>query len=258
MFQFCFLLIWTHLSDKDGLPVVRLRASTGNPTPRGRTVWPRYVLFQGQHRTGTDQDAIFGIKRVRLHEIELHHDFLPVLELTRTILRGLFDTLNAARAPHLDGGGLPIGTLNFVKVHDADDFLGLILHFFEAVSYKLGDDHTAARQEVFNYDILFHVFFGLLRDKRRHGLRRWKYQRFVRCAAEHRGTGGPADCNAREASPTLRRLNSFMCAGRHAQHGSDPRNAVSGLGQTHPEIVLIYGLRLGIWPRPGAAVCRQP
>jgi hypothetical protein len=66
----------------------------------------------------------------------------------------------------LDRGRLPVGKLNFVKVHDADDLFGFVLHFLVAMRYKLGDDHAAARQELINRFSLFHVFpFGLLRDR---------------------------------------------------------------------------------------------
>jgi len=34
-------------------------------------------LLQGQHGTGTDDDAVLGVKRVRLHQIELDHQLLP-------------------------------------------------------------------------------------------------------------------------------------------------------------------------------------
>jgi hypothetical protein len=56
--------------------------------------------------------------------------------------------------------------LNFVKVHDADDLFGLVADFLVVMSYKLGENHAAACQEVFDCLLLFHVFpFGLLRDR---------------------------------------------------------------------------------------------
>jgi hypothetical protein len=64
----------------------------------------------------------------------------------------------------LNRGRLPVGTLNFVKVHDADDSLGLVLHFLVAVSYKLGDDHAATRQELIDCTLLFH-FSGWLTSR---------------------------------------------------------------------------------------------
>ena len=118
-------------------------------------------LLQGQHRTGTNDDTVFGVKRVRLHQVEFHHQFLPVLELARTFFGSLLDGLDAARAPRLDRGGLPVGALNFVKVHDADDMLGLVLNFLVAMRYKTGDDHATAPQEVFNCIFLCHFFVWL-------------------------------------------------------------------------------------------------
>ncbi len=162
MFHLMFLTTWTHLSDKDGVAggarCARLRRQSH---PRDRDAWPRYDLLQGPHRTGTDDHAILGIKRVRLHQIELHHQFLSVLELARTIPSSLLDCLDAARAPHLNGGRLPVGTLNFVKVHDADDLLALVLNFLVAVCYEPDDDHAAAGQEGFCCILLFHLVIWL-------------------------------------------------------------------------------------------------
>jgi hypothetical protein len=74
----------------------------------------------------------------------------------------------------LDCGGLAVGALNLVKVHDPDGLLGFVLNFLVAMRHKLGDDHAAARQELFYCQILFHISpIGLLRDRRRHDLRRW-------------------------------------------------------------------------------------
>jgi len=56
----------------------------------------------------------------------------------------------------------PVGTLNIVKVHDADDLLCLVLNFLVVVSFKLGDDHVAASQEFFQCDVLLHFRFGLI------------------------------------------------------------------------------------------------
>jgi hypothetical protein len=61
----------------------------------------------------------------------------------------------------LDRGCLPIGTLNFVEVHNADDLFCFVLNFLVAMSHKLGEDHAAARQELFDCDLLFHIPFWL-------------------------------------------------------------------------------------------------
>jgi hypothetical protein len=34
-------------------------------------------------------------------------------------------------------------TLNFVKVHDADDLFGLVADFLVVMRYKLGEDHSS-------------------------------------------------------------------------------------------------------------------
>jgi hypothetical protein len=135
--------------------------------PRGRRcVATIRLLLQGQNRRRPNQDAVLGVKRIRFHQVELDDHLLPVLEEDGTFLGGLFDALDVARAPRLDRGSLPVGAVNFVKVHDADDLLGFILNFLVAVSYKPGDDHAAASQEFFDCDVLFHIFaFGLLRDR---------------------------------------------------------------------------------------------
>jgi hypothetical protein len=75
---------------------------------------------------------------IRFHQIEFHDHPLALFELAGTLGDSLFDRLDAARAPHLDGRCLPIGTLNFVKVHDADDLFGFVLDFLVAMRHKLG------------------------------------------------------------------------------------------------------------------------
>ena len=95
---------------------------------------------------------------VRFHQIELDQQLLPLLERAGALPDSLFDGLDAARAPRLDGGSLPIGALNFVKVHNADGLLCLVLNFLVAVRHKLDNDHTTACQELFNCDVLFHGF----------------------------------------------------------------------------------------------------
>ena len=52
--------------------------------------------------------------------------FCPSLNVARAFFGGLLDRLDAARAPHLHRRCLPVGALNFVKVHDADDLLGFV------------------------------------------------------------------------------------------------------------------------------------
>jgi hypothetical protein len=74
---------------------------------------------------------------------------------------GFFDCLDVAGAPRLNRGSLPVGTLNFVKVHNADDLFCFVLNFFVTVSHKLGDNHATASQEFFNCDVLFHVLSWL-------------------------------------------------------------------------------------------------
>jgi hypothetical protein len=54
--------------------------------------------------------------------------------------------LDAARTPHLNGGCLPVGTLNFVKAHDPDDLFGFVGHFLVVMSYEFGDKHAALRE----------------------------------------------------------------------------------------------------------------
>ena len=89
--------------------------------------------------------------------------FCPSLNVQAHCATALFDGLDTARAPRLDRGSLPIGALNFVKVHNADGLLCLVLNFLVAVRHKLDDDHTTARQELFNCDVLFHSFsFGMI------------------------------------------------------------------------------------------------
>jgi hypothetical protein len=81
-----------------------------------------------------------------------------LFERAGTLRSGLFDCLDAARAPRLNCGSLPVGALNFVKVHNAHNLLCFVLNFFVTMSHKLGNDHTTACQEFFNCDVLFHVF----------------------------------------------------------------------------------------------------
>ena len=51
-----------------------------------------------------------------------------------------------------------VGTLNFVKVHDAGGLPGFVLNFLVVMRHKFGDHHAAARQELFDCQVLLHVF----------------------------------------------------------------------------------------------------
>jgi hypothetical protein len=138
----------------------------------------------------------------------------------------LFDGLDVARTPRLNRGRLPVGTLNFVKVHDADDLLGFVLNFLVVMGYKLGDDHAAASHEFFDCDVWFHVFsFGLLRDR--------DATTFAVGLSNDLSLGAPSTLDERErgAAHRLERRSSFARNCRHERKLSASRESVRSLGQ---------------------------
>ncbi len=123
----------------------------------------RVVLakFVAHHYKEVSNKAKKVVGIVNLYEVQCADGKAPTVQMWC-----LLDRLDAARTPHLNGGCLPVGALNFVKVHDADDLFGLVADFLVVMRYKLGENHAAACQEAFHCLCLFHVFpFGLLRDR---------------------------------------------------------------------------------------------
>ena len=105
------------------------RASAANPTLGVAMRDHDTTHSKGNTEPARMMTPFLASNRVRLHQIELDHQFLPLLERAGAFFGGLLDRLDAARTPHLDRGCLPVGTLNFVKVHDADDLFGFVLNF---------------------------------------------------------------------------------------------------------------------------------
>jgi len=184
--------VWTHLSDKDGLQAARApRASACNPSLGVAMRDHNTNYSKGSTEPARMMTPFLASNPFGSIESNSINQFLPVLELARTFLGGLLDRLDTARTPHLNGGCLPVGTLNFVKVHDATTFFGLVADFLVVDALQTWREPRGGPPGSFRLLVLFSFCsYWLTARQGRHDLRRRTYRRSVLDWLHSRWTAG--------------------------------------------------------------------